>query len=48
MTDGSTVGCWVQRMMAYETGEAELHGLPRYPNTPINPELLHCAGAIIL
>jgi hypothetical protein len=48
VTDRSTVGCWVKRMMASETGEAELHGLPCYPNTAISPEVLHSAGAISL
>jgi hypothetical protein len=35
-------------MMASETGEAELHGLPHYPNTASSPELLQYACAIIL
>lgn len=48
VNDGSTIGCWVQRMMASEIGVAELHGLPRYLNTAVSPEVLHCAGAIIL
>jgi hypothetical protein len=48
MTDGSTVGCWVKRMVGSETDEAELHGLPCSPNTAISPEVLHYAGAIIL
>jgi hypothetical protein len=38
----------VKRIMASETGEAELHGLPRYPNTTISPEVLQYAGAISL
>jgi hypothetical protein len=48
MNDRSTIGCWVKRTMASETGESELHGLPCYPNTAINPEVLQYAGAIIL
>jgi len=48
VTDRSTAGCWVKRMMASETGEAELHGLPRYPNTTVSPEVLQYAGAISL
>jgi len=34
--------------MASKTGEAELHGLPHYPNTAISPEVVQYAGAIIL
>jgi hypothetical protein len=48
MTDRSTVGCWVKRTMASRTGEAEPHGLPRYLNTAISPEVLQYADAIIL
>jgi len=28
MVDRRTVGCWVKRVMASETGKAELHDLP--------------------
>jgi len=48
VTDRSTAGCWVKRMMASKTREAELHCLPRYPNTTINPEVLQYACAISL
>jgi hypothetical protein len=28
MIDRSTVGCWVKRVMASETGKAEFHAMP--------------------
>jgi hypothetical protein len=45
----STVGCWVKRVMASETGKAELHDLPHSgcPVRAVSPEMLQCADAII-
>ena len=48
MTDRSTDGCWVKRMMSSEIGEAELNGLPHYPIMAISPKVLHYAVAVIL
>jgi hypothetical protein len=49
--DKSTVGCgrWVKRVMASETGKAELYDLPCSGRcvTAVSPEMLQCASAII-
>jgi len=49
LIDRSTVGCWVKRVMASETGKAEFHAMPHWGClvTTVNPEILQHADTIV-